>query len=71
MSRSHLLLGRFIKMNMQEEQEKANKKRAEQHVDRPEADRNTSGSVKENGRSVPSDKEINLSDEDQALDSGI
>jgi len=71
MSRSHLLLGRFIKMNMQEEQEKANKKPEEQQVKRPDTDQNTAGSVKENERSIPSDKEINLSDEDQALDSGI
>lgn len=66
-----MLLGRFIKMNMQEEQEKSNKKPAEQQVNRPDTDQNTAGSVKENERSIPSDKEINLSDEDQALDSGI
>ena len=56
---------------MQEEPTKDERKPAEQDAERPDTDQNTFGSVKEKERSVPSDKEINLSDEDQALDSGI
>jgi hypothetical protein len=58
-------------MNMQEEQKNGDHKPAEQATERADTDRDTSGTLKSDERSVPSDKEINLSDEDQALDSGI
>lgn len=58
-------------MNMQEEQKNGGHKPAEQDTERPSTDLDTSGTLKSDERSVPSDKEINLSDEDQALDSGI
>ena len=55
---------------MQEEQKKPDNKPADQSAARPDTDRKTTD-VNEDERSIPSDKEINLSDEDQALDSGI
>jgi hypothetical protein len=55
---------------MQEEHNKEEKAHAEQKA-QPDTDRIKSANIEENDRTVPSDKEINLSDEDQALDSGI
>jgi len=58
-------------MNMQEEQNHGEKAPAEKNTEQTDTDQNITVSVKEEERSIKSDKEINLSDEDHALDSGI
>jgi len=58
-------------MDIQEEQKSPDNKPADQGAPRPDTDQKSTGHVNEDERSIPSDKKINLSDEDQALDSGI
>lgn len=58
-------------MIMQEVHNKEEKKGGEQKPELNDTGQKTPETVKENERSVQSEKKINLGDEDRALDSGI